>query len=160
MPLNSTSPWEDEFRCNLFAKSFKKLLFSQRHGKLMQKILIVGQCDFDYQRISFVISKMYAAEIHRADLFDDAIQRALEQPYALILINRLLDLDRSEGMEILHELKSNPRTDDIPVMIISNYQDAQDIAVAAGASPGFGKAALDTPRTLELLSNYLAPKKS
>ena len=143
MPLNSTSPWEDEFRCNLFAKSFKKLLFSQRHGKLMQKILIVGQCDFDYQRISFVISKMYAAEIHRADLFDDAIQQALEQPYALILINRLLDLDRSEGMEILHELKSNPRTDDIPVMIISNYQDAQDVAVAAGASPGFGKAALD-----------------
>lgn len=160
MPLNSTNPWADQFRYNLFAKFFKKTLSSQRHGKLMQKILIVGQCDFDYQRISFVISKMYAAEIHRADLFDDAIQQALEQPYALILINRLLDLDRSEGMEILHELKSNPRTDDIPVMIISNYQDAQDIAVAAGASPGFGKAALDTPRTFELLSNYLAPKQS
>ena len=160
MTLNSTSPWADEFPHTWFAKFFKKILFSQRHGKLMQKLLIVGQCDFDYQRISFVISKMYAAEIHRADLFDEAIQRALEQPYALILINRLLDLDRSEGMEILHELKSNPQTDDIPVMIISDYQDAQDVAVAAGASPGFGKAALDTPRTFELLSNYLAPEKS
>ena len=121
----------------------------------MQNILIVGQCDYDFQQIGFTISQTYDVEIHRADLFDDAIQSALEQSYALILINRIIDRDQSEGMAILDELKSNPRTDRIPVMIISNYQEAQDVAVAAGASPGFGKAALDTPRTFELLSEFL-----
>ncbi|MDG1510146.1 MAG: hypothetical protein P8R31_00515 [Mariniblastus sp.] len=121
----------------------------------MQKLLIVGQCDFDFQRISFVLSKIYNIEIHRADLFDDAIQSALDQPYDLILINRLMDLDRSEGMAILHELKSNPQTESTPAMIISDYQEAQDAAVAAGANPGFGKATLDTPKTYELLSNFL-----
>ena len=63
-------------------------------------------------------------------------------------------------MAVVHELKSDPRTDRIPVMIISNYQDAQDVAVAAGASPGFGKAALDTPRTFELLSEFLNSKEA
>jgi CheY-like chemotaxis protein len=121
----------------------------------MQKLLIVGQCDFDYQRISFVVKKNYNIEIHRADLFDDAIQSALDTQYDLIMINRLLDIDRSEGMAVLHELKSNPQTEHTPVMIISDYQEAQEAAVAAGASLGFGKATLDTPQTFALLSNFL-----
>ncbi len=121
----------------------------------MRKLLIVGQCDFDYQRISFVLSKIYDIEFHRADSFDDAIQKSLDQQFDLIMINRLMDLDRSEGMAILHELKSNPQTENTPAMIISDYQDAQEAAVAAGASPGFGKARLDTPQTFELLSNFL-----
>ena len=121
----------------------------------MRKLLIVGQCDFDYQRISFVLSKIYDIEFHRADSFDDAIQKSLDQQFDLIMINRLMDLDRSEGMAILHELKSNPQTENTPAMIISAYQDAQEAAVAAGASPGFGKARLDTPQTFELLSNFL-----
>ncbi len=122
----------------------------------MQKLLIVGQCDFDYQRISSVISKIFDIEIDRADSFDDAIQSALEQSYALILINRLMDVDRSQGIAILHEFKSMPQTENIPVMIISDYQETQEAAIAAGASPGFGKAALDTPQTFRLLSNFLA----
>ena len=121
----------------------------------MRKLLIVGQCDFDYQRISFVLSKIYDIEFHRADSFDDAIQKSLDQQFDLIMINRLMDLDRSEGMAILHELKSNPQTENTPAMIISDFQDAQEAAVAAGASPGFGKARLDTPQTFELLSNFL-----
>ncbi|MDA7880616.1 hypothetical protein N9B31_10295 [Mariniblastus sp.] len=121
----------------------------------MQKLLIVGQCDFDYQRISFVVKKNYNIEIHRADLFDDAIQSALDTQYDLIMINRLLDIDRSEGMAVLHELKSNPQTEHTPAMIISDYQEAQDAAVAAGASLGFGKATLDTPQTFALLCNFL-----
>ena len=105
--------------------------------------------------MSFVLSKIYDIEFHRADSFDDAIQKSLDQQFDLIMINRLMDLDRSEGMAILHELKSNPQTENTPAMIISDYQDAQEAAVAAGASPGFGKARLDTPQTFELLSNFL-----
>ena len=66
-----------------------------------------------------------------------------------------MDLDRSEGMAILHELKSNPQTENTPAMIISDYQDAQTAAVAADASLGSRKATLDIPETFELLSNFL-----
>ena len=40
-------------------------------------------------------------------------------------------------------------------MMVSNYADAQDKAVADGAVSGFGKAALDDPATVELLGTYL-----
>ena len=67
----------------------------------MQNILIVGQCNYDFQQISSTISQMYDVEIHRADLFDDAIQSALEQSYALILINRIIDRDQSEWQSFM-----------------------------------------------------------
>jgi CheY-like chemotaxis protein len=121
----------------------------------MRKLLIVGQCDFDYQRIRLIITKSYEIEVHRADSLDDALQSALDRQFDLILINRLLDTDRSEGMAVLHELKSNPATENTPAMIISDYQETQDAAVAAGAKRGFGKASLDTPETFELLSVFL-----
>jgi CheY-like chemotaxis protein len=121
----------------------------------MRKLLIVGQCDFDYQRIRLIITKSYEIEVHRADSLDDALQSALDRQFDLILINRLLDTDRSEGMAVLHELKSNPATENTPAMIISDYQETQDAAVATGAKRGFGKASLDTPETFELLSIFL-----
>ncbi|MGY8746780.1 MAG: response regulator [Pirellulales bacterium] len=121
----------------------------------MRKLLIVGQCDFDYQRIRLIITKSYEIEVHRADSWDDALQSALDIQFDLIMINRLLDTDRSEGMAVLHELKSNPATENTPAMIISDYQETQGAAVAAGAKRGFGKASLDAPETFELLSVFL-----
>jgi DNA-binding response OmpR family regulator len=121
----------------------------------MRKLLIVGQCDFDYQRIRLIITKSYEIEVHRADSLDDALQSALDRQFDLIMINRLLDSDRSEGMAVLHELKSNPATENTPAMIISDYQETQGAAVAAGAKRGFGKASLDAPETFELLSVFL-----
>jgi hypothetical protein len=43
----------------------------------------------------------------------------------------------------------------VPVMLVSNYEDAQREAVAAGAQPGFGKAALGQPQTLARLKEVL-----
>ena len=44
----------------------------------------------------------------------------------------------------------------LPVMLVSNYPDAQQEAQAAGAVPGFGKAQVSSPETLDLLRTYLA----
>jgi len=41
-------------------------------------------------------------------------------------------------------------------MVVSNYQDAQTAAVEAGAVQGFGKSALNTDQTKELLAKYLS----
>ena len=95
-------------------------------------------------------------EIHRANSFDEAIQSALDTPFDLILINRILDADGPAGMGVLYELKSQPSTADVPVMIISNYADAQDTAVESGAVRGFGKAELANPATRASLAQFLS----
>ena len=58
-------------------------------------------------------------------------------------------------MDVLASLKSNPASADAPVMIVSNYQDAQDKAMENGAVEGFGKSALGSAETLAKLKQYL-----
>ena len=41
-------------------------------------------------------------------------------------------------------------------MVVSNFEDAQKTAVEAGAVQGFGKAALESNETKELLAQYLS----
>jgi len=43
----------------------------------------------------------------------------------------------------------------VPVMLVSNFADAQAQAVESGALPGFGKAALNAPETLARLKEQL-----
>jgi len=120
------------------------------------KVLDVGQCDFDHSSISQHLSSHFDVTVERAHSFEEAIKLAGETKFDLVLINRLLDRDRSEGMKILKTLKSDEATSSIPVMLVSNFEDAQTEAVAAGAEQGFGKANLDSETTTELLKKYLA----
>ena len=123
---------------------------------MKRKVLDVGQCNADNSRISQLLQKHFDAQVDRSHSLDEAVKAATSTAYDLILINRLLDANGSAGMDVLASLKSNPASADIPVMIVSNYQDAQDQAVQNGAVAGFGKAALDSTDTLEKLSQYLS----
>jgi len=118
-------------------------------------VLDVGQCDFDHSRISHHLGSHFDVTVVRAHSFEESIKLAGETKFDLVLINRLLDRDQSAGLEILKTLKSNEATSSIPVMLVSNFEDAQIEAVAAGAEQGFGKASLDTEPTTELLKKYL-----
>ena len=40
-------------------------------------------------------------------------------------------------------------------MLLSNFPEAQEAAVKAGAEPGFGKAEFDRPETVERLARFL-----
>ena len=123
---------------------------------MKRKVLDVGQCNADNSRISQLLQKHFDAQVDRSHSLDEAVKAATSTAYDLILINRLLDANGSAGMDVLASLKSNPASADIPVMIVSNYQEAQDQAVQNGAVAGFGKAALDSADTLEKLSQYLS----
>jgi len=39
----------------------------------------------------------------------------------------------------------------VPIMLVSDYEEAQDAAVASGALRGFGKSQLYEPQTIELI---------
>lgn len=123
---------------------------------MSRKVLDVGQCNPDHSQISAFLRREFDVEIQRAHLFDEAVKLALDTPFDLILINRILDADGTAGMAILHELKSQPSTAETPVMIVSNFQDAQDTAVESGAVRGFGKAELEQNATKESLAKFLA----
>ncbi len=122
---------------------------------MKRTLLDVGQCDADHFRISSTLGEHFDIEIQRAHSHDEAIKLALETPFDLVLINRLLDADGSPAMNVLKSLKGSPSTAKIPVMVVSNFEDAQTAAVEAGAVQGFGKAALDTEQTKTLLAEYL-----
>lgn len=122
----------------------------------MPRILTVGHCDFDHGNLSRMLESGFAAQVDRAHGLDDARAALHARAYDLVLLNRILDRDGAEGLRVLAALKSDAATRDVPVMLISNYPDAQSAAVAAGALHGFGKAELNTPTTLDRIRTALA----
>ena len=73
--------------------------------------------------------------------------------FDLILVNRILDRDHSDGLAVIH----HARTSGTPVMMITNYAEHQQRAQDAGAEHGFGKAELHRPETMKRLAGFLDP---
>ena len=118
-------------------------------------VLSVGQCRPDHAAITHFLSSNFDVQILATDLYDDTVRVLSEKSVDLVLINRKLDADYSDGMAILKTIKEDPQTNQIPVMLISNFPDAQEAAVDAGAMYGFGKAELNSPDTVERVRGIL-----
>ncbi|MEZ6136017.1 MAG: response regulator [Pirellulaceae bacterium] len=123
---------------------------------MTQLVLDVGNCAPDHASIARMLQKKYSVRVLQADGLDDTLSILREEKISLILINRKLDMDYSDGTLILQALKADPGLRDIPVMLVTNYEEHQAAAVALGALPGFGKLSLDTPQTHERLSAVLS----
>jgi CheY-like chemotaxis protein len=119
------------------------------------RVLDIGQCNADHGRISEILDQNFDVIIDRAHCYDEALKMALDTPFDLILINRIMDADGTPGMDILNALKSQPSTVEVPVIIVSNYDETQNDAVASGAVRGFGKSELDASETMKTLSKFL-----
>jgi CheY-like chemotaxis protein len=123
---------------------------------MKKRVLDVGQCNPDHSSIRHLLERSFAAQVVRTHEMTDTLQALREQAYDLILINRKLDIDYTDGMEILQKLKADPELSKIPVMLVTNFPEYQAAAVEAGAVPGFGKNELNQPETVEKLRKYLA----
>jgi two-component system chemotaxis response regulator CheY len=120
-----------------------------------KRVLDVGNCGPDHSAISSMLRKHFDVDILRTDQLADTLATLNSHPVDLILINRKLDIDYSDGMDILHAIKKSDAFRDIPVMLITNYAEYQQQAVAAGAILGFGKLELHAPDTLNRLRSVL-----
>ena len=118
---------------------------------MTKRVLDVGQCSPDHSAIRRLLESRFAATVVQAHSLTDTLAELRREPVDLVLINRKLDADYSDGMEILAAIKADAALARVPVMVVSNYAEAQAAAVAAGAVPGFGKAELSRPDTLEKL---------
>jgi hypothetical protein len=73
----------------------------------------------------------------------------------LILVNRELARDNSSGLDLVSELVAiKPPA---PVMLVSDYEEAQAAATQLGALPGFGKGNFETTATLARLGKIVHP---
>ena len=117
------------------------------------KVLSVGNCGFDHGNIGLVLSEYFGAEVQAASTSEQAFCEVREGQFDLVLVNRVFDANGELGLDLIKKLQSDEGTRATPVMLVSNYPDAQDAAIALGARPGFGKNALTQPETREALAS-------
>ncbi len=122
------------------------------------QLLDVGNCDPDHAAISRMLNEHFHVTIDRVMYVDQAMDRMRRRRYDLVLFNRLIFEDGSEGIELLKRAGQDASLRDVPIMMVSNFPEAQEAARRLGGRPGFGKAAIDQPGTIEMLSAYL-PRK-
>jgi len=120
-----------------------------------KRVLSIGQCAADHMAITWTLRGSFDAEVVGADDLEEARSQLQDGPFDLVLVNRVLDADGGSGLEVIRQLKAGEETRALPVMLVSNYEDAQQQAVTAGAVPGFGKAALRQPQVIGRLRAYL-----
>ncbi len=122
-----------------------------------KRVLDVGNCDLDFANIAELVRAQFPAQVQRAHGKEDAFKALRKEQFDLVTVNRLMDRDGSEGMEIIKAMKEDPSLAGTPVMLITNYAEQQQLAIEVGAVPGFGKAALRATETIETLRRYLSP---
>jgi CheY-like chemotaxis protein len=122
---------------------------------MRKRVLDVGNCSMDHGSIRGVLERQYKAEVVQAHGPDDALDLLRQDKFDLVLVNRKLDADYSDGLEIIKSIKADAKLAAVPCMLITNYADHQDAAIAAGATRGFGKKELAAPETHARLKSIL-----
>lgn len=120
-----------------------------------KRVLDIGNCSMDFGAISGMLQKQFAAEVVQCHGPDDSLDALRHGKFDLVLVNRKLDQDYSDGLDIIHAIKADPQLAAVPVMLVTNYAEYQEQAVAAGALPGFGKKHLYDDTTQERLQAIL-----
>jgi CheY-like chemotaxis protein len=120
-----------------------------------KRVLCVGQCSPDHATIRRYLARHFDCEVTQAHGPSDTIAHLESGEFHLVLVNRKLDRDYSDGLEIITQLKAHPTAAAVPVMLVTNYAEHQDAAEAAGAHRGFGKLEFDLPETRAKLAAVL-----
>lgn len=119
-----------------------------------KRVLDVGQCSPDHSRIRTLLESMHARAV-RCPLPSEAMELLRREEFDLVLVNRKIDMDYSDGIDLIRMMKEDSTTSHIPVMLVSNFPEYQRAAVEAGALHGFGKEELSLEETKERLRTAL-----
>ena len=122
---------------------------------MSQRIVLVGHCGVDGPRMEAEIHGLFRDCQILSASDDEDLENILGEGADLLLVNRELpySFEDQEGVEaIRHVREKHPN---IKAMLISDFEDAQAAACAAGACPGFGKADLGSPKVAQVIKNAL-----
>jgi DNA-binding NarL/FixJ family response regulator len=120
-----------------------------------KKVALVGHCgpDGSYLRTSIARAVKDVQFVAADDEVE--LKQAIDNGVDLVLLNRRLDwgFETDEGVQLIRQLRS--QHPDLKLMLVSNYPEAQDEAVKAGALAGFGKSELRSAATEQKLREAL-----
>jgi CheY-like chemotaxis protein len=122
---------------------------------MSKRVLSVGNCGYDNRAIKALIETHFPATVIAVDNLAQTLEQLRSDTYHLVLVNRVLERDRSEGLDVIRHLKSHPELNNLPVMMITNFPDHQQLAQQAGALEGFGKSSLQSEETRTKLAALL-----
>ena len=116
----------------------------------------VGQCNPDHNAIARFLNSLFECKIIRISTTEEAIESLKEEKVDLVLVNRKLDMDYTDGMILIEKMQKDLILKDIPVMLISNYPEYQEEAMKLGARRGFGKSELQLEESKNRVANVLS----
>lgn len=120
-----------------------------------KRVLDVGQCGPDHAAIRAYLTRNFECEVVQVDDGPTASAELKRGNFDLVLVNRKLDCDYSDGVDVIQSLKADPATANVPAMLITNYPEHQQAALAVGAVLGFGKLEFQKPETRARLADIL-----
>ena len=108
----------------------------------MNKTLLdCGNCGPDFNAIRAMAERDFGAWVLQSHGLEDTLAMLRDRAVDLVTINRKLDQDYSDGLEVAKAIKADPRVGAVPVMLVTNYEEHQQAAMAVGCVRGFGKLA-------------------
>lgn len=126
----------------------------------MPRILLdCGNCGPDFNTIRKMVTSNFSASVIQSHGAEDTMEILRKRKIDLVTVNRKLDRDYSDGLEVVKKIKADPEVSSIPVMLVTNYEEHQQTAIEAGCVPGFGKLSVNEPETREALEPYLGAEK-
>jgi two-component system chemotaxis response regulator CheY len=129
--------------------------FDSKDRAMSKQILCVGNCVPDTRAIATLIESNFDAQVVSVDDLPQTIQKLENASFDLVLVNRVIDQDGSQGIDVVRKIKASPALQNTAVMMITNFLEHQQIAQQAGALPGFGKRELAAPETISKLADVL-----
>ena len=125
----------------------------------MSKILLVEDDRFLIKAVYTKLTQK-GFEVILANDGDEAISKAKTEKPELVLLDMVLP--KKSGFEVLRALKGDPKTVSIPVFILSNLAQDQDIqeGKALGAEDYIVKSNTSLSAIVDKVVNFLAAKKT
>src|SRR6476659_10333847 len=114
---------------------------------MSKRVLDIGQCGPDHATIRAYLTRNFDCEVVQVDDAVGALAQLKSGRFDLALVNRKLDVDYSDGIEVIRALKADPDAASVPMMLVTNYPEHHEAAIAVGAIPGFGKLDFQKPDT-------------
>lgn len=122
---------------------------------MTKTLLDCGNCGPDYNTIRKLVKSHFDAAVIQTHGAEDTLAALRNRAIDLVIVNRKLDRDYTDGMEVIKAIKADPDVGHVPVMLITNYEEHQRAAMEAGCVRGFGKLAINEPATREAIAPFL-----
>ncbi|MEM9586539.1 MAG: response regulator [Planctomycetota bacterium] len=122
----------------------------------MTKVLVdCGNCGPDFNSIRNMTTEHFDVTVLQTHGAEDTLELLRSRDVDLVTVNRKLDRDYTDGLDVIKQIKADAAVAEVPVMLVTNYDEHQDTAIAEGAVRGFGKLAINDVATVETLKPYL-----